>query len=238
MKLPGIIGGLGPEATQEYYRLIIAAYRARTKDDSYPPMVINSINMQRMIRLIAAHQFTELVAFLLEEINRLARAGADFGVLSANTPHVVFPEVQARSPLPLLSIVEVTCQAATKLGFKRLGLFGSRFTMAGKFYPDVFQPAGIELVSPTVAEQTFIHEKYMGELIHGVIRPETRAAFLAIAERMRTENQIAGLILGGTELPLILGDVKEAKIPFLDTTRLHVDAIVERMMEEGVPTRE
>jgi aspartate racemase len=86
------------------------------------------------------------------------------------------------------------------------------------------------LVSPTAAEQDFIHEKYMGELIHGVIRPETRAAFLAIAERMRTEDHITGLILGGTELPLILGDVKDSQIPFLDTTQLHVDAIVERML--------
>lgn len=230
MKIPGIIGGLGPEATQEYYRLIIAAYRARTKDDSYPPLIINSINMQRMIRQITVNDLAGLTAFLLDELQRLARAGADFGVLSANTPHVVFPALQAQSPIPLLSIVEVTCRAATKLGLKRLGLFGSRFTMAGRFYPDVFAPAGIELVSPTVAEQTFIHEKYMGELIHNIIRPETRAAFLAIAERMRTEDQIAGLILGGTELPLILGDVKDAKIPFLDTTQLHVNAIVERML--------
>ena len=230
MKIPGIIGGLGPEATQEYYRLIVATYRARTKDGSYPPLVLNSIDMQRMIRLLTAQQLPELVAFLLGEINRLARAGADFGVLSANTPHVVFPALQAQSPLPLLSIVEVTCQAARKLGLKRLGLFGSRFTMAGQFYPDVFALAGIELVSPTAAEQDFIHEKYMGELIHGVIRPETRAAFLAIAERMRTEDHITGLILGGTELPLILGDVKDSQIPFLDTTQLHVDAIVERML--------
>lgn len=231
MKLPGIIGGLGPEATQEYYRLIIAAYRARTKDDSYPALVINSINMQRMIRQITANQLPELIAYLLEEIGRLARAGADFGVLSANTPHVVFPEVQARSPLPLLSIVEVACQATRKLGLKRVGLFGSRFTMSGRFYPDVFRPAGIELVSPTPAEQAFIHEKYMGELIHGIVRPETRAAFLAIAERLRTEHQISALILGGTELPLLLGDVKDFPIPFLDTTQLHVDAIVERMFE-------
>ena len=186
-------------------------------------MVVNSVNMQRMIRLITASDFEGLTAFLLEELRRLARAGADFGVLAANTPHIVFPALQQQSPLPLLSIVEVTCRAAGQMGLKRLGLFGSRFTMAGRFYPDVFAPAGIALVSPTVAEQTFIHEKYMAELIFGDIRPATRAAFLAIAERMRVEDDIAGLILGGTELPLILRDVPGAKMPFLDTTQLHVE---------------
>src|ERR1035437_2998425 len=230
MKLPGIIGGVGPESLVEYYRLIVPAYWARTGDGSYPPMVVNSINMQWMLQLITANELGELTTFLLDEIERLARAGADFGALASNTPHLVFPALQARSPIPLLSIIEVTCRAAERLGLKRLGLFGSRFTMAGRAYPDVFARAGIALVSPTVAEQTFIHEKYMAELIFGDIRPETKAAFLAIAERMRTENGIAGLILGGTELPLILGDVKHAGMPFLDTTQLHVNAIVERMM--------
>lgn len=230
MKTPGIIGGVGPESTIEYYRLIIAAYRTRTGDGSYPPVVVNSINMQRMLQLITANELPELISFLLGEVGRLARAGADFGLLASNTPHLVFPELQARSPIPLISIIEVTCRAAQQRGLKRLGLFGSRFTMSGRAYPTVFAQAGIELVSPTPAEQAFIHEKYMAELLFADIRPATKAAFLAIAERMRTEEGIAGLILGGTELPLILGDVKDEKLPFLDTTQLHVNAIVEEML--------
>jgi aspartate racemase len=231
MKIPGIIGGLGPESTIEYYRMIVAAYRARTGDGSYPPMVVNSLDMQRLVRLVTANELAEVTAYLLAEVHRLARAGADFGVIAANTPHLVFPALQAQSPIPLLSIVEVTCRAAGKLGLRRLGLFGARFTMAGRFYPDVFERAGIALVSPTAAEQDFIHEKYMGELVQGIIRSETRTALLAIAERMRVEDRIAGLILGGTELPLILRDVKDARMPFLDTTQLHVEAIVECMFD-------
>jgi aspartate racemase len=230
MKIPGIIGGLGPESTIEYYRLLIAAYRTRTGDGSYPQMVVNNLDMQRMIRLVTANDLAGVTAYLLAEIHRLARAGADFGVIAANTPHLVFPALQAQSPIPLLSIVEVTCRAAGKLGLKRLGLFGAKFTMAGRFYPDVFERAGIALVSPTPAEQDYIHERYMGELVQGIIRPETKAGLLAIAERMRVEDRIGGLILGGTELPLILGDVKDAGMPFLDTTQLHVEAIVEQML--------
>jgi len=229
MKIPGIIGGLGPESTIEYYRMLIAAYRARTDDGSYPPMIVNSLDLQRMVRLVTANDLAGVTAYLLDEVHRLARAGAEFGAIAANTPHLVFPALQKQSPIPLLSIVEVTCRAADQLGLKRLGLFGARFTMAGRFYPDVFDRAGISLISPSAAEQDYIHQKYMGELMHGIILPETRAGLLAIAERMRIENQIAGLILGGTELPLILRDVEEAKMPFLDTTQLHVEAIVERM---------
>ena len=229
MKIPGIIGGLGPEATLDYYKRIIDAYRVRTGDGSYPPLILNSIDMQRMIRLITANDLAAVTTYLLDEIQKLSRAGADFGVLAAITPHIVFPVLQERSPIPLLSIVEVTCREAGRLGLKRLGLFGSRFTMAGRFFPEVFEREGIALVSPTPAEQVFIHEKYMGELVLGKFLPETRSAFLVIAERMRREEQIAGLILGGTELPLILRDVTDAGMPFLDTTRLHVTAIVERM---------
>jgi len=231
MKTPGIIGGLGPEATLDYYRKIVDGYRTRTGDGSYPSLLLNSIDMQRTIRLVTANDLAGLMAFLSDEIQKLARAGADFGVLSAITPHLVFPALREQSPIPLLSIVEVTCREAERLGLKRLGLFGSRFTMAGRFFPEVFAHSGITLVSPTPAEQVFIHEKYMGELVAGKFLPETRAAFLALAERLRTEEKIAGLILGGTELPLLLRDVSDPKIPFLDPTQLHVNAIVERMLD-------
>ncbi len=230
MKTPGIIGGLGPEATLDYYRKIVGGYRARTGDGSYPPLLLNSIDMQRMLRLVAAEDLTGLTAFLLDEIQKLARAGADFGVLAAITPHLVFPALREQSPIPLLSIVEVTCREAERLGLKRLGLFGSRFTMAGRFFLEVFARSAITLVPPTPVEQAFIHEKYMGELVAGKFLPETRAAFLAIAERLRTEEKITALVLGGTELPLLLRDVPDLKIPFLDATQLHVNAIVERML--------
>lgn len=229
MKIPGIIGGVGPESTIEYYRQAVAAYREKTGDGSYPALVVNSIDMQKMLRLIAANELAEVTSYLLAEVQRLARAGADFGVFASNTPHIVFPALQAQSPIPLLSIVEVTCRAASRAGLKRLGLFGAKFTMAGRFYQDVFERAGITIVVPSPTEQAYISEKYMGELILGILRPETRAALLAIAERMRTEDKIAGLILGGTELPLILRDVTDDGMPFLDTTQLHVAAIVERM---------
>ena len=230
MQTAGIIGGIGPEATVDYYRSIVAAYRAGTRDGGYPAVIINSIQLNRMLDLVEANALDALTAYLSSEIQKLANAGADFGLLASNTPHIVFDEIRMRSPIPLISIVEATCDAAKALGLKKLGLFGSRFTMQGRFYPQVFSNAGISLVVPEHEEQAYIHEKYMNELVNGIFLPDTRDGLLGIVERLKEREKIQGLILGGTELPLILREVPDCGIPFLDTTQIHVKAIVERLL--------
>ncbi|MBV9610757.1 MAG: amino acid racemase, partial [Acidobacteria bacterium] len=163
------------------------------------------------------------------EIYKLKNAGAHFALFAANTPHVVFDEIQARSPLPLLSIVEATCKHAQKLGLNTLGLFGTGFTMKGNIYPETFARAGMKVVVPSPEEQSYIHEKYMCELLKSVFLPETRERMLAIIGRLRSSEGIQGLILGGTELPLILRGA-DAGIPLLDTTTIHVQAAVAEML--------
>ena len=230
MKVLGMIGGLGPESTVDYYGRIIQVYRERTADGSYPPIIINSLNLQKMISFAEASEWPSVTAYLGQACEQLARAGADFGLISANTPHAVFDEVRNGSPIPLISIVEATCQAARKLGMKRLGLFGTRFTMQGRFYPDVFSRSGVVLVVPVRDEQTYIHEHYMGELVKGVFRPETRQRLVEIARALKQREGIEGLILGGTELPLILKESDLPDIPLLDTTRIHVEAAVDEIL--------
>jgi len=230
IKTVGIVGGIAPESTIEYYRLIIASYRAYSSAGNYPAIIINSINLRRMLDLIAANEYAEVTDYLADAIEKLARAGADFAVLASNTPHIVFDELRARSSLPLISIVEATCAEAETLGLKRVGLLGTRFTMQGRFYPDVFSRAGIGLVVPNEAEQDFIHTHYMDELVNGIFLPETRARLLEIVDRLREHHQIGGIILGGTELPLILRDREYNGIPFLDTTNIHVKRIVAELV--------
>ena len=229
MKTLGMIGGIGPESTIEYYRLLLRAYRTRHPDGSNPPILINSINMKHLLTMIEANEFAKMAEYLVEEIQRLADGGAAVGLLSANTPHVVFEGVSQKSPIPLVSIVEATCDAAKKLGLKKLGLFGTRFTMQGHFYPKVFSRAEIALAIPKLDDQVYIHDKYMNELVKGIVSPVTRARLLAIVDRMKMEDKIDGLILGGTELTLILGDATDAGIPFLDTTKIHAEAAAERV---------
>ena len=230
MKIVGIVGGIGPESTVEYYRLIIKSYREKNQDGSYPRIIINSIDMKRMLDLIGAGSMRDVTDYLLGEVRRLAGAGAEFGLLASNTPHIVFNDLSGKSPIPLVSIVEVACRAAEAIGLTRVGLFGTRFTMEGRFYPDVFNKAGINVVVPESEERAYIHGKYMGELVNGLFLPETRESLLAIVRRMKVEEGIEGLILGGTELPLILRDVGDQGIPFLDTTMLHVEYAVAELL--------
>jgi aspartate racemase len=231
MKTIGIIGGIGPESTIEYYRSIMTSYRKEKPDGTYPPILINSIDLKKMLDLIEGNELAEVTEYLLGEINKLAQAGADFGLLAANTPHIVFDDLQQQSPVPLISIVEAACDATQALGLKKVGLFGTRITMQGRFYPDVFSRQGIDLVVPALNEQDYIHEKYMGELVKGVFLPETREQLLTVILRLEKNDGIQGLILGGTELPLILRDVKDRGIPFLDTTRIHAERAVAEMLK-------
>jgi aspartate racemase len=185
MKTIGIVGGIGPESTIDYYRTIIATYRERQPDGSFPSIIINSIDAKNMMGLIASSDLGGAIDMMVAEIERLARAGAAYGLLAANTPHIVFDDVQRRSPIPLVSIVEATCQAVKALGLKRPALIGTRFTMQGRFYPEVFEKEGVTLVVPNAAEQTYIHDKYMNELVQGKFLAETRDGLLAIIEQMK-----------------------------------------------------
>lgn len=225
----GIIGGIGPESTIDYYRLFITLYRERKPDGSYPSFLINSIDMNRMLELVA-NDLSGLVAFLAEQVRRLADAGATLALMASNTPHIVFDELHSVSPIPMVSIVETACQAVIYEGMKKVGLFGTRFTMKGGFYQKVFQREGIALVVPDTKEQDYIHNAYMTELVNGVYRDEVRDRFIAIARELREQQGIEGLILGGTELPLLMRDADGLEIPMVDTGRLHVERAITELL--------
>ena len=229
MKLLGLIGGTGPESTIEYYRLLIAKYRERA-DGHSPPLIITSIDLKQMIDWMTAGNLAAVADGLAAEFERLHKAGADLGALTANTGHIVFDELQQRSPIRLISMIEATCEEVQARGLKTVGLFGTRFTMQAPFYPDVFSRAGLKLVVPTQPEQDYIHEIYLGELLKNVFLAETRARLLEIADEMKRRDNIEGLILGGTELPLVLRDEVHNGMPLLDTTRIHVNKLVTEIL--------
>lgn len=229
VKTAGIVGGMGPESTIDYYRRIIEQYGART-DGSGPSLLIVSVDTKAMLAIAAAEDRAAFIEVLGRAVDVLAAGGADFAVLSANTPHVAFDDVRARSKIPMISIVEVTAQAARARGLKRLGLLGTRYTMRGEFYPRVFAKSGVELVAPSGADLEYVHGKYVGELVPGVFLSTTHDGLVAVVERLRREEGIDGVILGGTELALILTEPEIAGIPVLDTAGLHVEAIVNELL--------
>jgi len=230
MKTLGIIGGIGPESTIEYYRRINALYRERTGDGSAPSVIINSIDMNKLLSLADANELDDLTGYLVAEVKKLARGGATFALLAANTPHVVFEAVAHQSPIPLISIVEVTCVAAKAARLKRLGLWGTRFTMQSSFYLDLFSEQRIGIVVPSEEEQLYIHGKYMNEFVKGIILPETRERLITIIKTMKERSQIDGVILGGTELSLILRGDTVSGVRILDTTQIHVEAAVAQLL--------
>ena len=225
-----MIGGVGPESTIDYYKNIIAMYRERQPDGSYPQFVINSINLQKGIDFMEAGNLAGMAEFLLSEIEKLPRAGAEFGIIAANTPHIVFDEVALKSPIPLISIVEATCSYVKERSLKRLALFGTRYTMQADFYQKVFSREKIDIVVPDPKDQDYIHEKYFAELVPGIFLPETRAGLLAIIDRMKAGSDIDGVILAGTEIPLILRGESHNGIALLDTGKIHCQAAVNEML--------
>jgi aspartate racemase len=229
MKTLGLIGGIGPESTVDYYRLLINGYRDKTGGTS-PSVIINSVDLKRLLAWMNADRLPNVVDYLSVEIGKLHKAGADFGALASNTPHIVFSELQERSPIPLISIVEATCERVKELGFKTVALVGTRFTMQARFYPDVFEKAGLGLVLPAAEQQEYIHEKYMGELLNNQFLPETREKILQIADELKQHHGIEGLILGGTELPLLLRDEEHNGIRLLDTSKIHVDRLLHELL--------
>ena len=233
MTTVGIIGGLGPESTIDYYRRILELW-ARHDPSTAPSIVIDSLDVALALRLVDT-DLPALTEYLASSLARLAGAGAGFAAMTANTPHIVFDELAARSPIPMVSIVEVCAQEARRLGLRRLALLGTRFTMEGPFYPTVFARHGIDVVTPSAAERSWVHERYVGELLKGDFRDDTRQRVVSLVGRLREQEGIDGVILGGTELPLLLRTPVIAGAPALDTTALHVAAIVERLRCADVP---
>ncbi len=242
MKTLGIVGGIGPESTIEYYRFILEGCRKRMAEtptpdqlradrQSVPHIVIDSIDVNRGLAMLDANDLRALANYVSESVERLTRAGAEIGLMAANTPHIVFEEVERRARIPMISLVKATCERALALNLKKLALLGTGFTMRGKFYPEVFGRAGIELVTPNDEEKEFIHRAYIGELLKNVFLPETRDRIVAIINRMREQDGVQAVILAGTELPLLLRGAEPEGLAFLDTTLIHVDAAVEAICE-------
>ncbi|HEY9245298.1 MAG TPA: amino acid racemase [Candidatus Methanoperedens sp.] len=224
MKRIGIIGGLGPESTIDYYRGIINIFRQR--DLAAPEIIIYSADVNRLLELAEAREWNKLVEWLVEMVNALHNAGAEFAVIGSNTPHIVFDKVKSMSPLPMLSIVDETCKRASNMKLKKLGLMGTKFTMESDFFQKAFHDAGISIIVPMKDEQQFIYNKIISEIALGIIKNSTRQELLSVVKRMIDEDSIDGLILGCTELPLIL-EKDEYGIPFLKTTAIHIDSIVD-----------
>jgi len=230
MKKFGLIGGIGPESTVEYYLQIIKKVKERTGTN--PDFLIKSIDTNIVLAYAAEKKYKDLITFLSGKISVLAEANVDFGAMASNTPHVVYDELNEEVSIPLISIVEETCKKTKANKLKKVGLFGTMSTMTSGFYQEKGKKYGIEIITPSQDQMEYIHEKYMKELLFRDIKLETKKELIHIVNDLYEKYAIEGLILGGTEIPLILNQDDFKNIQVMDTTKIHVDAIVAMMLSE------
>ena len=228
MAILGIVGGIAPPSTIAYYRAVLGAYERATGRSLR--VVVDSIDSEAFYALLRADDRAEIVRVLSLELERLAAAGADLGLIASTTGHIGFERVVAASPIPLVGIVDAVADA---LGgdARRVGLFATTYTIRADVYGSALAARGIECVLPSDADQERIQAIYFGELVRDEFRPESRAELLRIASRLRDERAVEAIILGGTELPLLLTDPEHDGPAFIDSGRLHAEAAVARILQ-------
>jgi len=223
----GILGGISHESTIRYYEIILKEYHRRYGDYYYPEIVIFSLNFQKFTDNENGEDMGKHVEYIMEGVRALQDAGADFIVMAANSAHRVFDEVQRLATVPILSIVQITCQKAKQIGMKRLLLLGAKVTMESPIYPDACRELGIHLIVPAAKAQDAIDRIIFDELVLGEFKETSKRRLLNIIGGY----DVDGAILGCTELPLILkpGD---ADVDLLDTMTLHAIAALDYALEE------
>ncbi len=228
MKRIGILGGVSAESTLSYYQTITREYTRRFGHPGYPEILIYSVSFQEYADLQHAGRWEELATRMGQVFRALARAGADFGLIAANTLHIVFDRVQELSPIPLLSIVDATARAIEEAGLSAVGLLGTRFTMEGDFFRDGLARHGIEALTPGPEEREEIHRIIYQELVRGEVRESSRRRALGVIEGLARRGA-QGVILGCTELPLLIRS-QDTELPLFDTARIHALAALEEAL--------
>lgn len=229
MKKLGLVGGMGSESTIPYYHNIVYGVQEALGKSISPELSIESVNVFNVLKLCDEKKYDELTEYLMGAINNLAKSGAEFAALSANTPHIVFDRLKEQSHIPLISIVEATCEEAKHRKLKKIGLLGTIFTMTGEFFKAPFAKNGIQVVIPAKSEMGIINEKISTELELGMVKEETLLFFQNVINRMKSENGIEAIVLGCTELPLLLND-EVSSVPCLDTMQIHINSIVKTIL--------
>lgn len=230
-KKVGIVGGLGYMSTLEYYRGIMKESQTYTKSGEYPELVIASLNIADVMRMLEKGFYEQVTWYLYRAIQDLRKARADFAVIASNTPHIVFNQLSEISPLPLISIMDVTSQAISRCGYSNVLLTGTAFTMKNRFYKDNLESHGIKCTVPNAEDIETIHNIIFPDLENGIVKPEKKREFITLCEKYVPKG-IQAIILGCTELPLLIND-GDMQVPIIDTMKLHISAIVDEIYGIG-----
>jgi len=230
MQKIGLLGGMSCESTVEYYRIINCKIRELLKGCSSAELIIESFNFEEIRTLQFEGKWNELGQKLAAAAQNLESCGAKYIAICTNLMHKVAPIVEENISVPLIHIVDSVGQEIQKLEIKKAGLLGTCFTMEEDFYSRrLSDKYSIETVIPDKKDREFISNTIYSELCCGIFKEETKNEYLKIIEKMQTEKGIQGIILGCTEIPLI---IQQACVPVFDTTQIHARDIVNKMTEK------
>lgn len=230
IKKIGIVGGIGPASTVDYYMGIIGKYASKYGPDVYPEIVIDSINLNRLMGAMVKENFDEAFEIIKASLINLKNAGADIGAVASNTPHIIWDKIQEANIIPVISIVSATCDYILKCSYKRVVVLGTEYTMKKGLYAKALENIGVTAISLSPEDMKLVGNIIYPNLENGIVIPEDKSKMISVAERYITNYNADSLLLGCTEIPIMIkaGDVS---VPVINTTQIHIDAIAEKLFE-------
>jgi aspartate racemase len=224
MKRIGMLGGMSWESTLEYYRILNEQVRELLGSSHSMDCILYSFDFYEIEQLQAKGQWTALTQLLVQQAIQLKSAGAQAIVICTNTMHVMADDIAQATQLPVIHIAEATAQAISQHQIKRVLLLGTKYTMEGTFYRDYLSQYEIDMIIPDPADRQIIHDIIYQELVVGVLTAASKQAYLNIINKA-IEQGVTGVILGCTEIPLLI-KAQDVRIAVFDTTAIHAQAAV------------
>jgi aspartate racemase len=224
MKTIGVLGGMSWESSLEWYRLANERVAARLGGYHSARILLDSLDFAEIEALQARDDWDAAGTLLAERARALEGAGADLLVLATNTMHLVADRITDAVDIPFLHIADAAGDAVTEAGLTTVGLLGTAFTMENPFYAEKLAEHGIRTIVPDADDRRTVHDIIYGELVHGVVREESRRAYVDAIARLVARGA-EGVILGCTEIELLI-TATDAPVPVFPTTALHVEAAV------------
>ena len=228
-KTIGIVGGMTPESTVYYYKHIIETYYKEFQDYAFPEIIIYSVSFQQYVDWMNIGNWSAITEGLVKVVVSLKNGGADFAVIATNTMHKVFHEIEQKSPIPLLSIIDTTAKTIKKKNIRNVGLLGTIFTMREKFYKEGLAKFGIKTLVPDEHDQQVVNRIIFDELGKGEIKKASKKIYMQIINRLERMGA-EGVVLGCTEIPLLV-DEKDSKLPLFNTSAIHAEEALKFSLE-------
>lgn len=229
MKKIGLVGGTGPESTLMYYKELNAKIDELTNGTVMPDLSIESVNFHKAWDYVTKEQYEELADYLSEKVNHLIESGSEIVSLTAGTMHIVYDEIVKKTNVSLVSIPRAVCEEVVKRGYKKVGLLGTIFTMEKDYMKKDLLQSDIAVFVPEKSDRELIAKRIFDELERGIVKDSTLHEFNEIIEKMKIEYGIEAVILGCTELPLLLNN-DNCSLPCLDSVEIHIHKLINLAM--------